>query len=153
MSHPIIIDRTHSKHPAFVRYVRHCDLPSARTYSIPCCPLSHEAPFCFASPPPFTRQEFLPFKKQHYTLFQHYPPFLVPVLAFEFGLATWVHPVPPRVAPPIFRNRSESGACSLGILFTSSRFPWRYASVGAMTVGRNYERSGYRLCHRMRRYK
>ena len=43
-----------------------------------------------------------------------------------------VSAVPARVTPPVFRLRSESGAYSQA---PPSRFPRRYASFGAMTVG------------------
>ena len=46
-----------------------------------------------------------------------------------FSIAKWVQLVPPRVAPPIW--------CSLTGSSPPFRFPWRYASFGAMTVGTN----------------
>ena len=55
---------------------------------------------------------------------------------FVFGSRDVGSAVPPRSTPPIFRPRSESGAYSQAPLFPP-RFPRRYASFGAMTVGTN----------------
>ena len=71
-----------------------CDLPFTCACLIPPSALSQEALLFSASPPPFARQDLSPL-----CAFFLYPSFPVPVLAFQFGLATWVqssHPASPR---------------------------------------------------------
>ena len=74
-----------------------CDRPFTRTCSISPFALSQKAPLCSASPPPFAHQHFCPICD----IFFHFP-FPVPVLAFYFGLSTWIqpsHPASPRPSP------------------------------------------------------
>ena len=81
------------RHRSYV-VLGHCDLPSVRTCPIPCRALSHEAPFCSAPLPPFTRQEFAPLHVISVILIS-----LSTFLPFEVGLGIWLqssHPAWPR---------------------------------------------------------
>ena len=100
------------------------------------CPLSHEARFCSASPPPFVRHVF-------FSCFYRTFYFPVPIPAFTFDLVTWVqpsHPASPR------RPSSVPGSNLIGWCLPTDSSPsalWvvtRYASVivWAVTVVTNY---------------
>ena len=100
----------HGHRPFVVR--GNCDLPPARTCSIPPFALSQEAPLCSASPPPFARQEIPPICD-----FLSYPPFPVLVLTLYFGLATEIQPS--HLASPRASSVSEANLVLTNRLLSS----------------------------------
>ena len=106
----------------------HCNVLSSRTQSVTCSALSHKAPLCSASSPPFTRQE-VPFFNYYLKNLLSLYRFLHLGLFFRHEFSRPIsrclsgHPTPERIW------------CSLTGSFSSSRFRRWYAGVGAMVAG------------------